>query len=146
VSGFRTIFTHRVVMRTGDEQDTGDDYLFPQKQSVDLPLPPLPVHPVPAAPASGMITMPDNVMSPDEMLRAYATRKMTSPPTSPIAFPARTLSYNGSTMRTLYTPTAPTPDLPSGVAVRVSVTETTDAEKRYTSSYASIDPYGGSTG
>ena len=131
-------------MRTGDEQDAGDDYPLPQKQSVDLPLPPFPVHPAPApaSPASGMMPIPDNVMSPDDMLRAYATRKMVSPPTSPIAFPARTLSYNGSTMRTLYTPTTPTPDTSSGVAVRVSVTQTTDAEKRYTPSYASIDPYG----
>lgn len=135
-------------MRTGGEQDAGDNYLLPQRQSVDLPSPPFPVHPAPAptSPASGMMPMPDNMMSPDDMLRAYATRKMASPPTSPIAFPARTLSYNGSTMRTLYTPTTPTPDSSSGVAVSVSVTQTTDAEKRYTSSYATIDPYGGFMG
>jgi hypothetical protein len=136
------------MMRTGNEQETGDDYLLSQRQSVDFPMPPFPVHPAPTvtSPTSGMMTVPDNVMSPDEMLRAYATRKIISPPTSPIAFPARTLSYNGPSMRTLYTPTTPTPDSSSGVAVRVSVAQTTDSEKRYTASYASIDPYGGYAG
>lgn len=133
-------------MRTGDEQEAGDGFLLPQKQSLDLPMPPFPVHPAPTSPPPGMMAVPDNVMSPDDMLRAYATRKITSPPTSPIAFPARTLSYNGSSMRTLYNPTSPTPDSTSGVAVRVSVTQTTDAEKRYTSSYASVDPYAGHVG
>lgn len=131
-------------MRTGNEQEAGDDYLLPQEQSVELPQPPSPVHPasapVPTSPPSGMMPMPDNVMSPDDMLRAYATRKITSPPTSPIAFPARTLSFNGSTMRTLYTPTTPTPESSSA---RVSIAQTPDAEKRYTTSYATIDPYGG---
>lgn len=137
-------------MRTGDDQAVGDDYLLPQKQSVDLPMPPFPVHPAPVSPPSGMMTIPGNMMSPDEMLRAYATRKITSPPTSPIAFPSRTLSYNGSSMRTLYTPTTPVPTTPrdssSGVAVRVSVAQTTDTEKRYTSSYATMDPYAGFAG
>ncbi|KAH0835454.1 hypothetical protein J3R83DRAFT_9088 [Lanmaoa asiatica] len=139
------------MMRTGDEEEVGDDYLLPQNQSVDLPMPPFPVHAAPTSPPIGMMTLPENMMSPDEMLRAYATRKIASPPTSPIAFPARTLSYNGSSMRTLYTPTAPTPtnstpDSSSGVPVRVSVAQTIDAEKRYTSSYASVDPYAGFTG
>ena len=146
LSNFCTIFKCYIVMRTGDEED-GDNYLLPQRESsgINVPAPPVPVHPVPAptSPTSGMMTLPDNVMSPDEMLRAYATRKMASPPTSPIAFPARTLSYNGSIMRTLYTPTSPPPDSSSSVSVRASVTQTSDAEKRYTTSYASIDPYGG---
>ncbi|KAG9312408.1 hypothetical protein JVU11DRAFT_6789 [Chiua virens] len=125
------------MMRTGHEQDAGDDYLLPAKESIEMPLP---AHTTPASPPSGMMTVPDNVMSPDEMLRAYATRKITSPPTSPIAFPARTLSYHGPSMRTLYTPTSPTPE-PSSVRVSIAHTTTTDAEKRYTSSYASVDPY-----
>lgn len=156
-------------MRTGDGQEAGDDYLLPQKQSIDLPMPPFPVHPAPTSPSPppGMMAVSDNTMSPDEMLRAYATRKITSPPTSPIAFPARALSFNGSSMRTLYHSTSPTPDSTSDAAVRfsvtqtidtemrcpssydaavrLSVTQTTDTEKRYTSSYASVDPYAGPT-
>ncbi|KAG8215645.1 hypothetical protein J3R82DRAFT_7516 [Butyriboletus roseoflavus] len=124
------------MMRTGDEESTGDDYLLPQKQSVDLPVPPFPVHAAPVSPPCPMMPTPANMMSPDEMLRAYATRKMTSPPTSPIAFPARTLSYHGSSMRTLYTSASD-----SSPGARVSVTQTTDAEKRYTPSYATVDPY-----
>lgn len=126
-------------MRTGSGQEIGDDYLLPQKKSIDLPMPPYPVHPAPTSPAPSMMAVPDNVMSPDEMLRAYATRKITSPPTSPIAYPARTLSYNGSSMRTLYASVSPTPESSSGITA--SATPTTDAEKRYTSSYASVDPY-----
>lgn len=138
-------------MRTGDEQAAGDDYLLPPKQSIDLPEPPFPVHTAPVSPPCPMMTIPDNMMSPDEMLRAYATRKIISPPTSPISFPARTLSYNGSSMRTLYTPTTPTPttsasDSSPGAATRVSVTQTTNTEKRYTSSYAAVDPYAGFSG
>lgn len=151
MSDFRLIFIQCIVMRTGDDQAAGDDYLLSPRHSVDLPMPPFPVHAAPVSPPASMMTLPDNMMSPDDMLRAYATRKITSPPTSPIAFPSRTLSYNGTSMRTLYTPTTPipttpTPDSSSGVAVRASVARTTDAEKRCTSSYASVDPYAGFAG
>ncbi|KAG1880949.1 hypothetical protein F4604DRAFT_1748949 [Suillus subluteus] len=91
------------MMRTGNEA-SGDDYLLPQEQqSVDMPLPPVPAHP---APESGlaMMPMPASVMSPDEMLRAYAERRMKSPPPSSLAFPVPAASYNGNGMRTLYTP------------------------------------------
>ena len=130
-------------MRTGNDQGAGDDYLLPQKQSIDLPVPPSPVHPAPAS-SSDVMLVPDNVMSPDDMLRAYATRKMASPPTSPIAFPARTLSYTGTSMRTLYTSASPAPD--SAPEVATVDNQTTDALKRYTPTYASVDPYASYTG
>ncbi|KAF9244459.1 hypothetical protein BU15DRAFT_85856 [Melanogaster broomeanus] len=83
------------LMRTGNgDEGSGDDFLLPpQKGSI------------------GAALAPPSVMSPDEMLRAYAERRMTSPPpSSPIPFPTPTISYNGSGMRTLYSPTMPTPD------------------------------------
>jgi hypothetical protein len=72
----------------------------------------MPASPIPAAlpksPASGMMPiqpMPANVMSPDDMLRAYAESRLT--PVSP-AFPSPVLTnYDGNGMRTLYTPTTP---------------------------------------
>jgi hypothetical protein len=55
--------------------------------------------------------MPANLMSPDEMLRAYAARKVTSPTSSPsptkVAYPAPVANYKGNGMRTLYSPTKP---------------------------------------
>lgn len=89
-------------MRTGaDPSDAGDEYLIPSQPPVELPLPPVPAHAAPGSPVSMM--MPASVMSPDEMLRAYADRKMTSPPPGgPVSFPAA--SYNAHGMRTLYSP------------------------------------------
>jgi len=71
-----------------------------------------PAPPQPAAVSkssnSGMMPMqpmPANVMSPDDMLRAYAESRRT--PISP-AFPSPTLAnYDGNGMRTLYSPTTP---------------------------------------
>ncbi|KAG2130414.1 uncharacterized protein EDB93DRAFT_1243283 [Suillus bovinus] len=116
------------MMRTGNEAG-GDDYLLPQEQqSVDMPLPPVPVHPAPES-GLGMMPMPANVMSPDEMLRAYAERKMKSPPpTGSLAFPIPAASYNGSGMRTLYTPS-------------LSTQEGGEPNNRYTQAYD--DPYAG---
>ncbi|KAH7925789.1 hypothetical protein BV22DRAFT_1128740 [Leucogyrophana mollusca] len=97
------------MMRTGTEgENPGEDYLLPpQKQSVELPLPPTPVHHAASSPI-GMIPMHASVMSPDEMLRAYAERKVTSPPpTGAVAFPAPAATYNGNGMRTLYSPSTP---------------------------------------
>lgn len=115
------------MMRTGNE-DSGDDYLLPQEQSVDMPLPPVPAHP---APDSGltMMPMPANVMSPDEMLRAYAERKMKSPPpTGSLTFPVPAVSYNGNGMRTLYTPS-------------LTTQEGSEQNIRYSQAYE--DPYAG---
>jgi hypothetical protein len=54
-----------------------------------------------------MQPMPANVMSPDEMLRAYAERR---PGTgaSTVSYPAPVANYNGNGMRTLYSPSTPT--------------------------------------
>jgi hypothetical protein len=50
--------------------------------------------------------MPANVMSPDEMLRAYAERRgMASPP--PVVAAPAAVHYDGNGMRTLYSPTTP---------------------------------------
>ncbi|KAG2753781.1 hypothetical protein P692DRAFT_20233203 [Suillus brevipes Sb2] len=116
------------MMRTGNEAG-GDDYLLPQEQqTVDIPLPPAPVHPAPES-GLGMMPMPANVMSPDEMLRAYAERKMKSPPpTGSLAFPSPAASYNGNGMRTLYTPS-------------LSTQEGAEQNNRYTQAYD--DPYAG---
>ncbi|KAH7886597.1 hypothetical protein F5I97DRAFT_1011095 [Phlebopus sp. FC_14] len=125
------------MMRTGNtEQGTGDDYLLsPQKTSVELPMPPAPTHPASSSPI-GMMPMPATVMSPDEMLRAYAARRVTSPPpSSPVTFPQPVINGNG--MRTLYTPSTmemhPSP---------IHVQQTHNVGQRYTT-YADIDPYGG---
>ncbi|OAX33302.1 hypothetical protein K503DRAFT_748909 [Rhizopogon vinicolor AM-OR11-026] len=92
------------MMRTGNET-TGDDYLLPQEQGVDMPLPPVPAHAAPE-PVMSMMPMPDSVMSPDEMLRAYAERKMKSPPPGSLTFPVPAASYSSNGMRTLYTPSS----------------------------------------
>ncbi|KAL4064691.1 hypothetical protein V8B97DRAFT_2105880 [Scleroderma yunnanense] len=94
------------MMRTGAEDaGEGDEYLIPSYPPVDLPLPPVPAHAAPGSPIS-MMPMPASIMSPDEMLRAYAGRKMTSPPPgSAVSFPAPAASYNAHGMRTLYSPT-----------------------------------------
>ncbi|KIM63117.1 hypothetical protein SCLCIDRAFT_8905 [Scleroderma citrinum Foug A] len=82
----------------------GDEYLIPSQSPFELPLPPVPAHAAPGSPVS-MMPMPANVMSPDEMLRAYAERNMSSPPPgSPVSFPAPTAGYNVHGMRTLYSP------------------------------------------
>lgn len=116
------------MMRTGNEAG-GDDYLLPQEQqTVDMPLPPAPIHPAPES-GLGMMPMPANVMSPDEMLRAYAERKVKSPPpTGSLAFPSPAASYNGNGMRTLYTPS-------------LSTQEGAEQNNRYTQAYD--DPYAG---
>lgn len=57
-----------------------------------------------------MQPMPASVMSPDEMLRAYASsRAMSSPPPmGGLTLPSPVANYNGNGMRTLYSPTTPT--------------------------------------
>jgi hypothetical protein len=113
-------------MRTGaqDSKD-GDDYILPPRTpSPVMPTLPTPSHQNPKSPVLGMMPMqpmPANVMSPDEMLRAYATRKVTSPTSSPssgsLAFPAPVANYNSNGMRTLYTPTTPVTALGSTMPV-----------------------------
>ncbi|KAI6127174.1 hypothetical protein F5141DRAFT_1249938 [Pisolithus sp. B1] len=106
------------MMRTGtDDTGLGDDYLFPSQAPVEMPLPPTPAHAAPTSPI-GMIPMSASVMSPDAMLRAYAGRKMTSPPGSPVAFPVPVASYDSRGRRTLYSPNAAEPSFPSPIHVK----------------------------
>ncbi|OBZ72871.1 Poly [ADP-ribose] polymerase 6 [Grifola frondosa] len=95
------------VMRTGGEEKAGKDKLLFEAQA-QLPTPPSPTH-QPKSSIVGIMPMqpmPANMMSPDEMLRAYAERRALGSPTiaSP-ALPAPTANYNGNGMRTLYSPT-----------------------------------------
>lgn len=111
-------------MRTGaapqNEADADDDYIIsrtPTSHPADLPTPPTPSHQTPKTPVMNMQPVPASVMSPDEMLRAYATRKVASPSASPapgahLAFPPPTVNYNGNGMRTLYSPTTPSSSAP----------------------------------
>jgi len=91
-------------MREGG--NNGGQLLLPTPKDT-IPAPPLPAA-LPKSPASGMMPMqpmPANVMSPDDMLRAYAESRRT--PASPV-FPSPALTnYDGNGMRTLYTPTTP---------------------------------------
>lgn len=103
-----------LVMRTGNEATGNDDMLLAASSSPVMPTPPTPTHQIPKSPIMGampMQPMPANVMSPDEMLRAYAERRtigaasasmMTGP-----AMPAPVANYNGNGMRTLYAPSTP---------------------------------------
>jgi hypothetical protein len=110
------------MMRTGAQgSNEGDDYILPSRSpSPEMPAPPSPTHQNPNSPVLGMMSMqpmPGNVMSPDEMLRAYATRNVTSPTSSPgsLTFPLPVANYNGNGMRTLYSPTTPVTALGSAM-------------------------------
>jgi len=105
-------------MRTG-----GSDTLSPAHDNDDFlfaPTPPSPTHlKAPKSPVGmmPMQPMPANVMSPDEMLRAYAERRPTTPITNSfgagISYPIPAANnYNGNGMRTLYSPTTPTSAAP----------------------------------
>ena len=90
-------------MRNGELE--GGELLF------QVPTPPSPTHQTtqtPKSPIMGVMPMqpmPANVMSPDDMLRAYAERRaMGSAVTGAPAVPAPTANYNGTGMRTLYSP------------------------------------------
>ena len=97
-------------MREGG--NNGNQLLLPAQQD-EMPAPPQPAA-LPNSPATGMMPMqpmPANVMSPDDMLRAYAESRRT--PVSP-AFPSPVLTnYDGNGMRTLYTPTTQSPATPT---------------------------------
>lgn len=100
------------LMRTGAEGPAdADDFILSRPQPPALPTPPTPTHQVPKSPMMDMPPMPAHVMSPDELLRAYATRKVTSPASSPSAssltYPASVATYNSNGMRVLYSPTTP---------------------------------------
>ncbi|KAI0086026.1 hypothetical protein BDY19DRAFT_895468 [Irpex rosettiformis] len=96
------------MMRTGNK--SSDDLLLPPKAETPPPLPsPPPRAHQPQTPTSAhmsMQPMPANVMSPDEMLRAYAERRAMASPPPTVAAPAA-VHYDGNAMRTLYSPTTP---------------------------------------
>lgn len=94
-------------MRTGENNTGNDELLFTP------PAPPAPAHQAVAKSSivgiMPMQPMPANVMSPDEMLRAYAEQRRaiaSPPPVNGITVPAPTANYNGNGMRVLYSPTA----------------------------------------
>jgi hypothetical protein len=100
-------------MRTGGDSASGldddNDYLFDAPPTPMAPQPPTPVLAKSPVGMMPMQPMPANVMSPDEMLRAYAERRA-APPNSIVSYPApvANTNYNGNGMRTLYSPTTPT--------------------------------------
>lgn len=116
-------------MRTGEAGQSKDDLLIKPQ----TPLPPLPALPpaaqIPKTSIVGIMPMqpmPGNMMSPDDMLRAYAERRaVTSPPPTgngpTVPIPAA--NYNGNGMRVLYSPS--TPDSGSSVTV---VAESADSQ------------------
>lgn len=99
-------------MRNGGEDD--DELMFPAPPSPPIETA-LPTPPAPSVAKSSIVgmmpmqPMPANVMSPDDMLRAYAERRnMRSPPTvGAPAFPMPVANFNNHGMRTLYSPTTP---------------------------------------
>lgn len=86
---------------------------MPEPEVAAVPVAPLPASSRPQSPvlaAMPMPAIPSAVMTPDDMMRAYAERTIRSPPPtapSPMAF-------NGSGMRTLYSSTPP-PVAPSSL-------------------------------
>lgn len=102
------------MMRTGDQSEGNDDMLLVKSTSPTMPSPPSPAHQIPKSPIMGVMPMqpmPAHVMSPDDMLRAYAERRTlgagsTSMMMGP-AMPAPVANYNGTGMRTLYAPSSP---------------------------------------
>lgn len=132
-------------MRTGvNGSDDADEYILPPRTpSPAMPMPPTPTHQNPKSPVLGLMPMqpmPANVMSPDEMLRAYATRKVTSPTSSPssgsLTFPAPVANYNGNGMRTLYTPTTPVTALGSAMPSLQDLHHPHAYEDNYDDAYA----------
>jgi len=93
----------------GDGIAENSEFLFkPPPSPSPSPTLPAPTH---AKSPVGMMPMepvPANVMSPDEMLRAYAERRQTLKPVNAISYPAPVANYNGNGMRTLYSPASPT--------------------------------------
>ncbi|KAI0367124.1 hypothetical protein BV20DRAFT_584984 [Pilatotrama ljubarskyi] len=103
------------MMRTGGDGATNnDEMLF--KAQVAMPAAPSPTHQVPKSPIMGVMPMqpmPANMMSPDDMLRAYAERRAIGAASPGIpSLPSPVANYNGNGMRVLYTPEAPSPMAP----------------------------------
>ena len=100
-------------MRTGEPGQSNDDLLI-KPQTPTPPLPALPpaaqIHKTSVVGAMPMQAMPGSMMSPDDMLRAYAERRavVSPPPTgNGPAMPMPAANYNGNGMRVLYSPSTP---------------------------------------
>lgn len=114
------------MMRT----DGGTDMLLQTPNPPSPITPPTPAHP--KSPVVGMMPMPPAVMSPDDMLRAYAERRSTTP-SSGISYPTPALGANG--MRTLHTNTPTSSLARKSAAPTVGSTYSNDDE-------VFDDPYG----
>ncbi|GJE90634.1 hypothetical protein PsYK624_067780 [Phanerochaete sordida] len=96
----------------------------PMSMPVPMLATPEPALQSPILNAMPMQPMPASVMSPDEMLRAYAEQRRavaSPPPMGAPAMPAPALNFNGGGMRTLYSPEhrqslPPTDDIYGGTA------------------------------
>jgi len=102
------------LMRTGDiDSGNEDDFILsrtpPPPSPPALPTPPTPTYQ--QATSSPITKQAVSVMSPDDLLRAYAARKVTSPTSSPgpgsLSYPAPVVNHNGNGMRILYSPVTP---------------------------------------
>jgi hypothetical protein len=95
-------------MRTGGEgasEGENDDYLLweaPSTPDTKSPQPPPPAQALDHTSMGMMSAVPANVMSPDDMLRAYAARSQ-SPPVGP-TMPQRAAKFASKSMRRLYGP------------------------------------------
>lgn len=100
-------------MRTGTEDSGHDELLFQAPASPTVVSPPPTALTHAHSSVVGMMPMqpmPASVMSPDDMLRAYAERRaVASPPpsNSPALPPPAAARYDGNGMRVLYSPTTP---------------------------------------
>ena len=140
-------------MRTG--LVSSDDLLLPPSPAPAMPVPEpaLPALPdaayqVPKTSMVGLMPMqpmPDSVMSPDEMLRAYAASRAavaSPPPMGRLSMPSPVADIGSTGMRTLYSPTTPlsatiAPESPKSAYTRKSLAPT-----EY-SKYDDEDAYGG---
>ena len=128
-------------MRTGENTTGNDELLFTP------PSPPAPTHQ--SAPKSSVVgmmpmqPMPANMMSPDDMLRAYAEQRRgvaSPPPVNGPSVPAPVANYNGNGMRVLYSPS--TPDSAT-IALSPKSTVRKSLAPTIASKYEDEDAYGG---
>ncbi|THH14065.1 hypothetical protein EW146_g6226 [Bondarzewia mesenterica] len=91
---------------------------------------------------SFMPMQPANYMSPDDMLRAYAERRVASPPVGGNMPVPPAASYGGA-MRTLYSPTTPTSSAPFMMSMHDNRKSIAPTMASGISTFAEEDVYGG---
>jgi hypothetical protein len=122
--------------RGGESSATNSEYLF---NAAEVPVVPEPTHPKSPVGMMAMQPMPANVMSPDDMLRAYAERRQTVKSTT-ISYPAPVANYGGNGMRILYSPTSPTAAVPvMGVGATAAVMDRESKAHTIESQYSYSD-------